>query len=92
MTGSLLFSYPYYMVRSKAKITSKGQITLPATVREALHVGLGDVVTFEIQASGVRVVPERAPDRFAAYIGKYRVGKGKSAAQVDRWLRDLRGH
>lgn len=79
------------MVRSKAKITSKGQITLPAAVRQALHVGSGDVVTFEIQKDGVHVVPERPPGRFAAYIGKYRVGKGKSAGEIDRWLRDIRG-
>lgn len=79
------------MVRSKAKITSKGQITLPALVREALHVGSGDVVTFEIQPDGVHVVPERLPDRFAAYVGKYRVGKGKSTDEINRWLRDVRG-
>ena len=79
------------MVRSKAKITSKGQITLPLVVREALHVGTGDVVTFEVHADGVNVVPERPPDRFVAYMGKYRVGKGKSADEVDLWLRELRG-
>ncbi len=79
------------MVRSKAKITSKGQITLPLVVREALRVGTGDVVTFEVHPDGVNVVPERAPDRFAAYAGKYRAGTGKSADEVDVWLRDLRG-
>ena len=79
------------MVRSKAKITSKGQITLPALVREALHVGSGDIVTFEIQTDGVHVVPERPAGRFAAYVGKYKAGKGKSADEIDRWLHDLRG-
>jgi AbrB family looped-hinge helix DNA binding protein len=79
------------MVRSKAKITSKGQITLPAAVREALHVGTGDVVAFEVHAGGVNVVPEHRPDRFAAFVGKYRSGKGKTAEEVDSWLRELRG-
>jgi len=29
-----------------ATVTSKGQITIPASVREALHVGTGDRVEF----------------------------------------------
>lgn len=79
-------------VRRKAKITSKGQLTLPAAVREALNVRSGDVVTFEIGAEGVRVLPDRSPDRFDAFAGKYRVGKGRSIGETDEWLRSLRGH
>jgi hypothetical protein len=36
------------MVRSKAKTTSKGQLTLPVAIRKALNVGAGDVVAFDI--------------------------------------------
>lgn len=39
-----------------AMITSKGQVTLPKTVRDHLHVDQGDRVEFVIQADGaVRV-------------------------------------
>jgi len=78
------------MERRTAKITSKGQVTLPVAGLEALHVGTGDVVTFEILADGVNVVSDRR-GRFSEYIGKYRAGKGKTAEEVDSWLRELRG-
>ena len=35
-----------------ATVTSKGQITIPARVREALHVGAGDRVEFVEVESG----------------------------------------
>ena len=38
-----------------AKITSKGQITIPAEVREALGLKKGDMLAFEVQADYVTV-------------------------------------
>lgn len=38
-----------------AKITSKGQITIPAEVREALGLKQGDMLAFEVQADYVLV-------------------------------------
>jgi AbrB family looped-hinge helix DNA binding protein len=41
-----------------AKITSKGQVTLPKTVREHLGVEQGDLVDFPIDSDGVvRIQP-----------------------------------
>lgn len=37
---------------STASVTSKGQITIPAAVREALHVNTGDRVEFVCIAPG----------------------------------------
>ena len=34
------------MIMTSATITSKGQITIPARIREALHVSAGDRVEF----------------------------------------------
>jgi len=79
------------MVRSKAKITSKGQLTLPAAVRKALNVGAGDVVAFEIGPEGVTVRTDLPEDRFAKFVGKYRTGRGQTADETNRWLRELRG-
>ncbi len=43
-----------------AKVTAKGQITIPKAVREALSVGRGDVLAFQIDDRiGVRVFPVR---------------------------------
>ncbi len=47
-------------MKCTAKITSKGQITIPAEVRRALGVGEGDMVIFEADGEGVRVLPKRA--------------------------------
>jgi antitoxin PrlF len=45
---------------STATLTSKGQITLPQTVRQALGVGAGDKLDFVADAQGgFRVVPLR---------------------------------
>jgi len=75
-----------------AKITSKGQITLPAEVRERFGVGPGDSVEFIILRTGdVAVVPINRPPtaifgrgaRYAAGIDdatrKARVGRAVAA-------------
>ena len=38
-----------------AKLTSKGQVTIPAEVREALGLKKGDILAFEVQAEYVVV-------------------------------------
>ena len=79
------------MVRSKAKITSKGQLTLPIAVRRTLGVGPGDTLTFEVTANEIRVVREHEPGVFEKWAGRHRVGPGESPAQIDRRIRELRG-
>ena len=39
-----------------AKVMSKGQITIPKDVREALRVSNGDRVTFIVEQDSVRIV------------------------------------
>nr|VFK81102.1 MAG: looped-hinge helix DNA binding domain-containing protein, AbrB family [Candidatus Kentron sp. SD] len=40
-----------------ATITSKGQITIPKSVRNAFHLRVGDRIDFVISGSEVRMVP-----------------------------------
>jgi len=40
---------------TRATLRSKGQLTLPADVREALHVEDGDDIEFELTAEGVLI-------------------------------------
>lgn len=35
-----------------AKVTTKGQTTIPADIRAALHVGPGDLIAWEVQGDG----------------------------------------
>jgi antitoxin PrlF len=43
-------------------MTSKGQITIPKVVREALHLDVGDVVSFEVKSDGsVLMMARNAP-------------------------------
>lgn len=75
----------------QAKITTKGQITVPIAIRRALGVGPGDVLLFEKDKSGVRVRPVRTKSPFAKYrgIGNRGIGSGKKA--INRWVRQMRG-
>ncbi|WP_339097544.1 AbrB/MazE/SpoVT family DNA-binding domain-containing protein [Deinococcus sp. VB343] len=74
-----------------AKITSKGQVTLPKEVRELLGVGTGDSVRFEVRNGTVEVYPQKPIPDFAAMIGAYPLGPewdGLSAIEV---VEELRG-
>jgi AbrB family looped-hinge helix DNA binding protein len=77
--------------KSKATITSKGQVTLPAAIRRALNLRAGDVITFELDQRGVHVTADKAKVRFQKYAGKFRVGRGKTAREINSWLRQIRG-
>ena len=77
-------------MKKHAKITSKGQITVPLAIRRALGVRAGDVLLFEEDKTGVRVRPVRAKSPFAKYrgIGNREIGSGKKA--IIRWTRAMR--
>jgi antitoxin PrlF len=56
-----------------AKITSKGQITLPKEVRKALNVYAGNVVIFEKEDDKVVIKPARTLKEFKGFLKR----KGK---------------
>jgi AbrB family looped-hinge helix DNA binding protein len=58
-----------------AKITSKGQITLPKEVRKALNVHAGNVVVFEKDNNKVVIKSARTLKDFRGFLK----GKGKLA-------------
>lgn len=59
---------------SAAKVTSKGQVTLPKVVRDALGIKQGDEIIFRVE--GNRAVLARTPD-FLALAGTIRVPAAK---------------
>lgn len=78
----------------KARITSKGQLTIPKEVRRALGVREGDNLLFEINDDGdeVTVRVARKPVSFADYAGVWREDDGMSVGEVNAYVRELRGH
>jgi antitoxin PrlF len=77
-------------MKKVARITSKGQITVPREIRRALGIGPGDKLLFEKDGVGIRVRPVRTKSAFEKYrgIGSPGIARGKKA--VVRWVRELR--
>jgi antitoxin PrlF len=65
-------------------ITSKGQVTIPKRVREALGVAPGDSVDFAVNQAGQVVLQKMAP-KAAAKRDRFEWARGK--AQV-KWRTD----
>jgi len=76
----------------KAKITSKGQITVPREVRRLLGVRPGDRLLFESDEEGIRVRPLRTESPFAKYKGIGNPGIASGRREIIQWVRELRGH
>jgi AbrB family looped-hinge helix DNA binding protein len=70
-----------------AKVTSKGQVTVPKAVREALGIKEGDEVTFRVE--GNRAVLARTPD-FLDLAASMRVPADKRNVAWDKILRRTR--
>lgn len=78
-------------MQKQARITSKGQITVPHEIRKLLGVGPGDGLVFESDGVRTHVRPVRNSSLFGKYrgIGNGRVGSGRKA--ILKTMRELRG-
>ena len=79
-------------MKEEAKITSKGQITVPKRVRQSLGVETGDSVVFEVRGGDVVIRPVRRENPFEKYrgIGNPGIPSGRDA--ILREIRTMRGH
>ena len=72
----------------KAKITSKGQVTVPKSCRDKLGLSTGTILDFEA-VDGVLIVRKvQAEDVFLKWRGKGKLPAGQS---VDDYLDSVRG-
>lgn len=72
-----------------AKISSKGQVTIPADVRKKLHLATGDTIAWETEADGriwVRRIEPLDLDYLAAVSGTL---SEWNSAEDDEAYRDL---
>jgi len=78
-------------LKKQAKITSKGQVTVPREIRRALGVRPGDRLVFEGDGSAMRVRPLRAKSPFAKYRGIGVPGWPSGRKAILRKIREMRG-
>ncbi|MEK7248317.1 MAG: AbrB/MazE/SpoVT family DNA-binding domain-containing protein [Chloroflexota bacterium] len=82
------------MTESKAtgRLTSKGQVTIPKTIRETLGVKYGDQVDFVEKDGAIIVKKHFDEEKFDAAVEKWRGYlshlKGKD---IDKLIDDMRG-
>ena len=83
-------------MQKQAKITSKGQITVPLEVRRILGVRAGDKLVFENLKvengeTDIRVRPVRGQSAFSKYRGIGNPGIGPGRQGIAQWIKELRG-
>jgi AbrB family looped-hinge helix DNA binding protein len=78
----------------RAKVTSKGQITVPVEIRRSLGVKPGDNIRFEQQEGGIRVVRDAEENPFEKWrgIGTGFPIEGKGREAIVAYFREMRGH
>lgn len=78
-------------LKKQARITSKGQVTVPHAVRRALGVRTGDKLLFEQDGPEFRIKPVRSESPFEKYRGIGNPGIPSGRKAILRHLRRLRG-
>lgn len=78
----------------EAKITSKGQITIPLEVRKKLGLRPGDKIVFEEKGdeNGMTVRPAKKESPFAKYRGIGNPGIGTGLEAINLHIREMRGY
>jgi len=78
-------------MQAQARVTGKGQITVPRKVRLLMGIRPGDRLLFESDAKGIRVRRVRTESPFAKYRGIANPGIGSGRRGIADWLRQMRG-
>jgi AbrB family looped-hinge helix DNA binding protein len=78
----------HYPEAMKATLTSKGQITIPARIREGLGLKPGQVLDFDESAPFLKAVPVFDEDEMRSVVGCARRVLGRGSRE---WLDETRG-
>jgi antitoxin PrlF len=74
------------MATTSSRISEKGQVTIPKTLREALGIRAGDRLEFELRGDAIRIRKQPNLDRLASLYGSV-----KLPAPVDELIDEMRG-
>ena len=72
----------------KATLTSKGQITIPATIRHRLGLKPGQILDFDEHAPYLKAVPVFDEEEMRSVLGCAKDALGRSSKE---WLDETRG-
>ena len=78
-------------MEQRARVTSKGQITVPLKIRQTLGLKTGDDLVFDVTQTGVQVRALRSESPFEKYRGIGNPGIPSGRAAAIRAIRELRG-
>ncbi len=73
---------------ASTKLTSKGQVTIPKSVRERLGLRIGDEIEFVDDGAGFRVQKRVLTSPFEKYVGHLRELAGQDP---DELVTEMRG-
>jgi AbrB family looped-hinge helix DNA binding protein len=76
----------------RAKVTSKGQITIPIEIRKSLGIKPGDKLRFEPHEGGYHVVRDSEENVFEKWRGIGVPGVGSGRDGIREYMRELRGY
>ena len=71
-----------------ATVTSKGQVTIPKAVRDALGIGVGDRVAFVVRDDGVVELRPETVDLKALYGALARTGRRVTVEEMNESVVD----
>ena len=77
-------------MRTEAKVTSKGQVTIPLKIRNALGVKPGDKIVFDQNGDDISVRPVSRENVFEKYRGIGTPGIGPGRRAVIKAVREMR--
>ena len=72
----------------KAKVTSKGQVTIPVGVRRSLGLNPGDVLIIRASTAGYILEKAAMPSKFDEFVGYL---AKDTPVSTDEVMRDMRG-
>ena len=73
------------------RITSKGQVTIPVSIREQLGLHEGAEVEFVVEGNNVRIVRSKDSESRGHRIVRRLRGRGSSGMSTDELMELLRG-
>ena len=67
-----------------ATVRNKGQVTIPAEIRKAVHLEVGDLIEFEVVSEGILLKPRKVIDSTQAWFWapEWQAGEREAVAEL----------